>query len=90
MLGRDLPTTVNGTLVEAKMCTFTLKSSHFIFNKCPMYTHDGTSAKFITNSQGTDYSAPLIHILFYTFSLPSSHFRWTAVLDLMFGNHVIK
>jgi hypothetical protein len=24
---------VNGTLVEAKMCTFTLESSHFIFKK---------------------------------------------------------
>jgi hypothetical protein len=24
---------VNGTLVEAKMCTFTLESTHFIFNE---------------------------------------------------------
>ncbi len=47
---------VNGTLVEAKMCTFTLESTHFIFNKCPIYTHDGASAKFSTNSQETDYS----------------------------------
>ncbi len=29
---------VNGTLVEAKMCTFTLESTHFIFNKCPIFT----------------------------------------------------
>ncbi len=47
---------VNGTLVEAKMCTFTLESMHFIFSKCPIYTHDGASAKFSTNSQETDYS----------------------------------
>jgi hypothetical protein len=46
---------VNGTLVEAKMCTFTLESTLFIFNMCPIYTHDGASAKFSTNSQETDY-----------------------------------
>jgi hypothetical protein len=43
-------------LVEDKMCTFTLESTHFIFNKCLIYTHDGASAKFSTNSQETDYS----------------------------------
>jgi hypothetical protein len=32
---------VKETLVEAKMCTFTLESTHFIFNMCPIYTHDG-------------------------------------------------
>ncbi len=47
---------VNGTLAEAKMCTFTLESKHFIFNECPIYTHDGASAKFSTNSQKTVYS----------------------------------
>jgi hypothetical protein len=47
---------VNGTPVEAKLCTFTLESTHFIFNLCPIYTHDGASAKFSTNSQETDYS----------------------------------
>jgi hypothetical protein len=45
------------TLVEAKMCAFTLESTHFIFNKCPIYTHDGVSAKISTNFQETDYSA---------------------------------
>jgi hypothetical protein len=45
---------VNGTLVEAKLCTFTLESMHFIFNKCPIYT--SASAKFSTNSHETDYS----------------------------------
>jgi hypothetical protein len=24
---------------------FTLESTHFIFNKCPIYAHDGASAK---------------------------------------------
>jgi hypothetical protein len=30
--------------------------AHFIFNKCPIYTHDSASGKFSTNSQETDYS----------------------------------
>ncbi len=47
---------VNGTLVEAKICTFILESTHFIFNKCLIYILDGASAKFSTNSHGTDYS----------------------------------
>jgi hypothetical protein len=38
------------------LCTFTLESTHFVFNLCPMYTHDGASAKFSTNSQESDYS----------------------------------
>ncbi len=33
---------LNGTLVEAKMSTFTIESTHFNFNKCPIYTYDGT------------------------------------------------
>jgi hypothetical protein len=48
---------VNGTLVEDKMCTFALESTHFIFIKSPIYTHDGASAKFSTNSQEMVYSA---------------------------------
>jgi hypothetical protein len=48
---------LNGTLVEDKMCTFTLEYMHFVFNQCPIYTHDGASAKFSTNSHKTDYSA---------------------------------
>jgi hypothetical protein len=27
-----------------------------MFNKCPIYIHDGASAKFSTNSHETDYS----------------------------------
>jgi hypothetical protein len=50
---------VNGTPVEDKICTFTLESTHFFFNLCPIYNHDGASVKFSTNSQETDYSARL-------------------------------
>ncbi len=54
--GTCIVMSVKGTLVEAKMCTFTLESTHFLFNKYPIYIHDGASAKFSTNSQETDYS----------------------------------
>jgi hypothetical protein len=30
---------------------------HFRFNKCPIYTHEGASAKFSTSSQEMDNSA---------------------------------
>jgi hypothetical protein len=33
---------------------------HFIFNKCTIYTHDGTSAKFRTNLQEADYSVDVV------------------------------
>jgi hypothetical protein len=57
---------VNGTLVEAKMCVFPLESTHFIFNTCPIYTHDGASAKFSTNSHETEYSAAaMLNLLIY-------------------------
>jgi hypothetical protein len=29
---------VNGKPIEAKLCTFTLECTHFIFNLCPIYT----------------------------------------------------
>jgi hypothetical protein len=47
-----------GPLLKLKRRTFALESTHFIFNKCPVYTHDGASAKFSTNSHETDYSVP--------------------------------
>ncbi len=47
---------VNGTLVEDKMRRFKGECAHFSFNKCPIYTHDGASAKFSTNSHETDNS----------------------------------
>ncbi len=49
---------VNGTLVEDKMRRFKGECAHFSFNKCPIYTHDGASAKFSTNSDETDNSVP--------------------------------
>ncbi len=48
---------VNGTLVEDKMGRFKGECAHFSFNKCLIYTHDGASAKFSTNSHETDNSA---------------------------------
>ncbi len=48
---------VTGTLVEDKMRRFKGECEHFSFNKCPIYTHDGASAKFSPNSQEMDNSA---------------------------------
>ncbi len=53
---------VNGTLVEYKMCRFKGECEHFRFNKCPIYTHDGASAKFSTNSQEMDDSVTSNHL----------------------------
>jgi hypothetical protein len=47
---------VNGTFVEDKMPRFKGECAHFSFNNCSIYTHDGASAKFSTNSHETDYS----------------------------------
>jgi hypothetical protein len=41
---------VNGTLVEDEMRRINGVCAHFRFNKCPIYTHDGASAKYSTNS----------------------------------------
>jgi hypothetical protein len=62
---------VNGTHVEAKMSTFTLESTHFTINKSPIYTHDGASAKFCTNSYETDYSVHTTYSLILLKSLCS-------------------
>ncbi len=51
---------VNGTQVEDKMRTFNGQCEQFIFNRCPIYIHDGASAKFSTNSQETDNSVMYI------------------------------
>ncbi len=45
---------VSGTQVEDKMRRFKGECAHFSFNRCPVYTHDGASAKSSTNSQETD------------------------------------
>ncbi len=47
---------VNGTLAEDKMRRFRGECASFSFNKCPIYIHDGASAKFSTKSHETDYS----------------------------------
>jgi hypothetical protein len=38
------------------MRRFKSECAHFSFNKCPVYTHDGASAKFGTNSHERDNS----------------------------------
>ncbi len=60
---------VNEALVNAKMCTFTLDSTHFLFKKCPIYTHDGTNAKFSTSWDETDYSVGSSPAIFWQFNL---------------------
>ncbi len=47
---------VNGTLVEDKMLRFKGECGQFSFNKCLIYTHDGASATFSTNSREMDNS----------------------------------
>ncbi len=48
---------LNGTLLEAQIrpCD-TWMYVYISFNMCPIYTHDGTNAKFSTNWDETDYS----------------------------------
>jgi hypothetical protein len=43
---------LNGTLVEAKICTHCVPSGYFSFIK----THDGANAKFSFKEDNTDYS----------------------------------
>ncbi len=47
---------VNGTLVEDKMRRFKGECGQYSFNKCLIYTHDGASATFSTNSHDMDNS----------------------------------
>jgi hypothetical protein len=47
---------VYGTLVEDKMRRFKGECAHFSFSKCHIYTRDGASANFSTNSNETDNS----------------------------------
>jgi hypothetical protein len=50
-------------LLKQKCAPLTLESTHFIFNKCSIYTHEGTSAKFSANYNETGYS-----VLIFSFS----------------------
>ncbi len=47
---------VNRTHVEDKKRRFEGECAHFSVKKCPIYTHDGASAKFSTNSHEADNS----------------------------------
>ncbi len=57
---------VNEILIEDKMRRFKGECAHFIFNKCPIYTHDGASAKFSTNSHETNNSVLIPSLSFPT------------------------
>jgi hypothetical protein len=63
-LGNCTVVSVNVTPVEEKMCTFIPLNQRILsLTSAPytvLYTHDGASAKFSTNSHGTDYSAGLM------------------------------
>ncbi len=45
---------VKETQDEDKMRRFKGECAQFNFNRCPIYAHDGASAKLSTNSQETD------------------------------------
>jgi hypothetical protein len=47
--GESAPCGLNKTFVEVKRLTCKGECVHFIFNKSPIYTHDGVSANFSTN-----------------------------------------
>ncbi len=55
-LGTFTVVSVKGTPIEDQLRSFKGECAHFSFNKCPIYIHDGASAKFSTNSQKRDYS----------------------------------
>jgi hypothetical protein len=58
---------LNGTLVEDKMRIVEGECADFSLNKCPIYTHDGASAKFSTSSQDTDNSAEALNAKLHSF-----------------------
>ncbi len=80
-LGTCTVVSVNGTLVEAKMCTFTLESMHFLFNKCPIYTHGGASSKLALQLL-------VSHLLWLT-SLPFLAFMLLCGVLLLLGPSVV-
>jgi hypothetical protein len=52
--GTTTVVSLDRTPIEDKIRRFKGEDAHFIFNKCPIYTHDGACAKFSTNSDETD------------------------------------
>jgi hypothetical protein len=53
---------VNETLVKDKMRRSKGECAQFSFNKCLIYTHEGTSAQFSTNSNEIDNNAVFVEI----------------------------
>ncbi len=50
---------VHGALVESKMCTFTLESTHFIFHKCPFTLMTAQVLNLELTLHGTVFSVVL-------------------------------
>jgi hypothetical protein len=73
---------VNGTLVEDKMRRFKGECEHFRFNKCPINTHDGASAKFSTNSQEMDNS---VRVCFVFLSIHQIFALYFFRIDILKG-----
>jgi hypothetical protein len=63
----------NAALAEDKMRRFKGESAHFGFNKGPIYTHDGASARFSTHSHQCCGSGMFI---------PDPDFYPSRILDL--------
>ncbi len=63
-LGTCTVLSVNGTLVEAKMSTFTLELYAFRLQQVShLHSYDSASAKFRTNSHETDYSVDFLGLV---------------------------
>jgi hypothetical protein len=77
----------NGTLAEDKMRRFKSECAHFNFNKRPVYTHDGASYKFSTNSQETDNNAWDIKTSQTSSAVSSVKFIWIKIFRI--GEQVV-
>jgi hypothetical protein len=76
---------VNGTLIEDNMRRFKGEFAHFSFNKCLIYTHDGASAKFSTNSQEADNS-----VVFNSRDFSSVHWNRKAIWTFNINTQLLK
>ncbi len=76
---------VNGTLVEDKMRWSKGENAHFSCSKCPIYTLDGASAKFSTNSHKTDISEGTSTRLYFTINVQSCRLHLKCFEDRTFS-----
>ncbi len=75
---RNTVESINETHVEDKLCTFTIEYTHFILSQCPIYTHEGASAKFSINLQEIDYSAVLAILGHLRYKFVKHAMRWAS------------